>query len=453
MGRSLRTMPGFPPYRMPRARRAVTARVHGKEFRAPPDRVQVVPALGDQRCVSPARPRRAVLHPAAAAQRHRHAAHGACLPADDDGHPDPPAPHARLRHLVASRHRPCRHRHPEDRRESARRGRQDPSGPRPRGLRRPRVAMEGDLRLHHHPPDAPTGPGRRLVARALHHGSRPVRRGAQGVRRVVSRRADLSRQAAGQLGPGAQDGRVRSRSRQRGTRRFPVVDPLSGGRRRGEPRGGHHAPGDHARRRRGRRAPGGRTLRAPDRQNAEAAADRPADPGDRRCLRRSRVRHRRGEDHPRARFQRLCHRPAARARPDRHLHPGRAPERRRPAGLSRPGTLRGAQTHPRRPRSRGPFGRHAAAQTQGAGEPAFRCGGRADAHRPVVRRSDPGRAAGRASGRPPGDHPASAGRGARGPHPLRAGELGRHVHAMAGEHPGLVHQPAIVVGAPDPGLV
>ena len=39
------------------------------------------------------------------------------------------------------------------------------------------------------------------------------------------------------------------------------------------------------------------------------------------------------------------------------------------------------------------------------------------------------------------------------PHPLRARELGKHLFPVDGEHPGLVHQPADLVGPPHPGLV
>ena len=52
----------------------------------------------------------------------------------------------------------------------------------------------------------------RLVARALHHGRGPVARGAESLRRALSRRPDLQGQAAGQLGPEAEDRDLRSRS-------------------------------------------------------------------------------------------------------------------------------------------------------------------------------------------------------------------------------------------------
>ena len=65
-------------------------------------------------------------------------------------------------------------------------------------------------------PDAPARRVRRLVARALHDGRRPVRRGARDVRPAARGRPHLSRQAPRQLGPEARHGGVGSRSRQRG---------------------------------------------------------------------------------------------------------------------------------------------------------------------------------------------------------------------------------------------
>ena len=58
-----------------------------------------------------ARHGRALRHPAAAAERHRHAAHGPRVPAHAAGRAGPLPPHARLRHAVADGHRPRRHRH------------------------------------------------------------------------------------------------------------------------------------------------------------------------------------------------------------------------------------------------------------------------------------------------------------------------------------------------------
>jgi len=48
----------------------------------------------------------AVLYPAAPTERHRHAAHGARVPADTHGRPDPVSPHARFNCQLGGWHRP-----------------------------------------------------------------------------------------------------------------------------------------------------------------------------------------------------------------------------------------------------------------------------------------------------------------------------------------------------------
>ena len=116
------------------------------------------------------------LHPAAAAQRHRHAAHGPWLQPDPHGCADPLPPHARRQHAVAARHRSRRHRHPDRGRAPARSAGPFAPRSRPREVRRKGLGVEGILRLHHHPPDAPARHLLRLVARALHHGRRGCRR-------------------------------------------------------------------------------------------------------------------------------------------------------------------------------------------------------------------------------------------------------------------------------------
>ena len=74
-------------------------------------------------------------------------------------------------------------------------------------------AVEGGVRRHHRRPAQAARLLLRLVAAALHHGRGPVARRAQGVRRSLSRRADLQGQAPRQLGPGAPDRHLRPRSR------------------------------------------------------------------------------------------------------------------------------------------------------------------------------------------------------------------------------------------------
>ena len=155
---------------------------------------------GKRRRVQAARRWRSVLHPAAAAECDRHPAHGPCLPADDHGCAVPLSAHARFAHAVAGRHRPCRHRHAEDRREPARRRRQDPSRPGPREVHRTRLGVEAGIRLDDQQPDAPPRRLDRLVARALHDGRGPVGRRASRVRAVVSRWPALSRPPPGATG-------------------------------------------------------------------------------------------------------------------------------------------------------------------------------------------------------------------------------------------------------------
>jgi valyl-tRNA synthetase len=77
-------------------------------------------------------------------------------------------------------------------------------------------------------------------------------------------------------------------------------------------------------------------------------------------------------------------------------------------------------------------------------------GDRADADRPVVRGDDQGQRY-----RPNGQehHPEGHRRGEFRRGQVRARELGQHVRPVDEQHPGLVHQPPALVGAPDSGLV
>ncbi len=188
--------------------------------------------MGSARLFQAVGRRRAVLHPAAATECDRHAAYGPRVSADHHGRADPLPPHARLQDVVAGRHRSRRHRHAENRREPARRRRPIASRPRSPEIRRARVVMERGIGLDDHQPDAPARRVDRLVARAFHDGRGTFRRRAARLRRVVSRRAYLSRQAPRALGSGVDDGRVGPRSQQRRTRWLAVVDPISGERRR-----------------------------------------------------------------------------------------------------------------------------------------------------------------------------------------------------------------------------
>ena len=219
-----------------------------------------------------------ILHPAAAAERHRHAAHGPRLQPDDHGCADPLPPHARLQHAVAAGHRPRRHRDADRRRTPARRERHLAPRPRPREVHRESVGVEGIFRWHDHAPDAPPRHLARLEARALHDGRRPVEDGYRNFRAPLQRGADLPRQTTRQLGPEARHRGVRPRSRVGRGRRLPVAHhlPVLGrpGRRSCGPDRRDDPARDDARRRRGNGASGRRTLRPPDRQDGAPAAVR-----------------------------------------------------------------------------------------------------------------------------------------------------------------------------------
>ncbi len=165
----------------------------------------------------PRRPARArqggtLLHRDPAAERDRLIAYGSRAQQYAPGHSLPVRAHARQGRAVAAGNGPCRHR-------DAGGGRAPAHGtagiePRhgPRGLHQARLGMEGGIRRHHHRAAQAARRVLRLVARALHHGRGAVARGAESLRAALSRRADLQGQAAGQLGPEAEDRDLRSRS-------------------------------------------------------------------------------------------------------------------------------------------------------------------------------------------------------------------------------------------------
>ena len=123
--------------------------------------------------------------------------------------------------------------------------------------------------------------------------------------RLYRGQAHLPRQAAGELGPGAEDGAVGPRGGLLGGERPSVAPALSTRRWRRLRRGRDDASRDDAGRCRRRGASRRRALPAPDRPAAAAAARRSRDSGHRRRLRRSGVRQRLRQDHAGARFQRL----------------------------------------------------------------------------------------------------------------------------------------------------
>ena len=143
---------------------------------------------------------RTLRHPAAAAERHRHAAHGPRVPAHAAGRADPLPPHARLRHAVADGHRPCRHRHRDGGGAQPRPRRPDPRRPRPRRLHRQGLGVARAVRPHHRTADAPPRHLRRLVAQRVHHGPDGRRRRRRGVREAARAGPDLPRASAWSTG-------------------------------------------------------------------------------------------------------------------------------------------------------------------------------------------------------------------------------------------------------------
>ena len=176
----------------------------------------------------PERPRHALLHPDPAAERHRHAAHGPRVPAHAHGRAHPLPPHARLQHAVAAGHRPRRHRHADGRRAPARRARASRAHDLGREKFVERVwEWKEQSGAHHHAPDAPPRRLGRLVARALHDGPRLSR----AVREVFVRLYEEGLIYRGKRlvnwDPVLLHGGVRPRGRQRGGGRPALAPPLS----------------------------------------------------------------------------------------------------------------------------------------------------------------------------------------------------------------------------------
>ena len=129
---------------------------HGtrQELRAPRHRGEVVAAVGIARLLRADATRAGAppyLHPAAAAERHRHAAHGPRVPADDHGRADRATTACAATTRCGSRAPTT----PASRRRSwssasCRRRRQVAPRPRPREVRRARLGVEGEVRQHDH---------------------------------------------------------------------------------------------------------------------------------------------------------------------------------------------------------------------------------------------------------------------------------------------------------------
>ncbi len=141
-----------------------------------------------------------------AAQCHRAAAYRPRPQQHAAGHAGALRAHARQGRAVAAGHRPCRHRHPADRRAPAGRAADEPRRPGPREIpgevwkwkAESGGAIVEQLRR--------LGAQRRLEPRTLHHGRGAVPRRHQGLCRTLPPGPDLQGQAAGELGPAAADG-------------------------------------------------------------------------------------------------------------------------------------------------------------------------------------------------------------------------------------------------------
>ena len=249
--------------------------------------------------------------------------------------------------------------------------------------------MERGIRLHHHAPDAPP---RQLPATGRASASPWTKDCRATVTEVFVRllrgRPDLSRQAAGELGSGAAARRCPTwRWRASKRRRQAVAHPLSAASTaravvvvattRPETMLGDVAVAVH---------PEDARYQASDRAAGASAAHRPHDPGDRRRVRRPRVRHRLREDHAGPRFQRLSDRAAAQA--CHRSASSRSTRRSTTTRLQRTAasiaSKRASECSPIC-EAQGLLERDQAAQADGAALRAHRRDRRADAHRPVVR--------------------------------------------------------------------
>jgi len=310
---------------------------------------------------------------------------------------------------------------------------------RPRGVRPPRVAVEGALRRHDHRADEAHRRLLRLDAQPLHARPRPFPRRPRDVRPALRERPHLPRRLHGELVPALPHGPERSGGRARGGARQPLAHPLSG---EGHARALRHrrddAAGDDARRHRRLREPGRRALPRPARQDGHPASHAARNSGHHRPAGRPAVRHRRGESDAGARPERLRGRPAPQPAARRCHRARRAHDRSRwPLRRTRP--LRGAAARARRPGGTGAAGKDRALYAERRQVPALQDGGgAARVHAMVL----PHEAAGRAR------HPRRRGR----PHPHHSGKLREDVFRVDAQHPRLVHLAPALVGPPHPRL-
>ncbi len=164
----------------------------------------------------------------AAAQCYRIPAHRPHAGPHRDRHRHALASHARRQHVVPSGHRSRRNRHANAGGTQPGRRRHHAPAARPRGIRPPRLGVEGEIRQPHHLADEAHRRQLRLEPRAIHAESRPFARRAGSLRAPLRTRPNLSRHVHGQLVPALRHRAFRSGSEARGHARQPVAHPLSG---------------------------------------------------------------------------------------------------------------------------------------------------------------------------------------------------------------------------------
>ena len=223
---------------------------------------------------------RELLDRGAAAQRHRGAAHGPRAERLDPGHADPASRACRASAPSGSSAPTTPGIATQAQVEKALDGGgHDQGGARPRRVRRARLGVARASTARRSSSQFKRARGvARLRRRALHDGRRL--RSARSPRcssRLYEKGLDLPRQLHGQLGPGHRARRSptsRSSSARSRTRSTTIDYPL--GVRLGVDDGRDDAPRDDAGRHRGRGEPERRALQAPDRQDRDPAARRPA---------------------------------------------------------------------------------------------------------------------------------------------------------------------------------
>ena len=196
----------------------------------------------------------------AAAEHHRIDSHRAHARAHADRHAGSLASHARAPHALAARHGSRGNRDAIRRGTPTGEGENPASGPWTRGIRAPRVEVEGGERRRHQGADDPPGSVVRLDAREIHSRARALSCGAGSVSAPLPRRTDLPRAIHGELVPALPNRDQRPGSGAHRAAGEAVAHSLSDCGRDDRSQqvsgGGHHAARNDARRHRRRGASG-----------------------------------------------------------------------------------------------------------------------------------------------------------------------------------------------------